>query len=507
MYRAIIVEDELLIRVAYQSIVDWNACGFELAGSFENGRAALDAFDEIMPDLVLTDTKMPLCGGIELISEIKKRAPETICVILSAYGDLDYVKEGMRVGAEDYLLKLDITPDRLGELLLDAADKLKNLKRSGVESVSVERQKEREEFLRRLIRGEYSERDIVLDYLKFYKIRLDTRHLVCLSILIRSGECQALPDPMTATVKQITIQTLKSAGTWVLADLQSDYLCAVGCCDEGVTEQYAENVKKSVLFSLKSVLNLSEVTVKWERAEDIMDVPGVFEHIMPRRASEDSLSGVIQEVVDTLLHQQYDEVTRRLYVLGRCISDTPSLTPDTLRNHCSYILMSLRAAMKNDDILDGWIGEQHSELALDLQSCFGKRDFTRWAERLCSILEEMRQDRAPAASMSQRAAEYIRMHFAEDLSLGDIAGHCGISPTYLSRIFAQEKGKGVQEYLTDMRMKRAKELLAETNEKIYEIAAQAGYPDAVYFNKVFKKNTGMTPKEYRLQKMTRKDKI
>ena len=506
MYRAIIVEDELLIRVAYQSLADWNAYGFELAGVFENGQAALEAFDDIRPDLVLTDTKMPLCGGIELISEIKKRSPETICIILSAYGDLDYVKKGMRAGAEDYLLKLDITSERLGSLLEETAEKLKKLKRGGVESVSVERQKEREEFLRRLIRGEYSERDIVLDYLKFYRIHLNTKHLICLSIFVEPENCQALTEEMTVTARQIAIQTLQSAGTWVLIDLQSDHLCAVGCCDEGVTEQYGENIKKSVLFALKSVMNLSEVIIQWKAAEDIMDVPGVFAKMMPRRNSEDSFSGIIQDAVDEILHQQYEEVIRSLQALSCFVSDTPFLSLDTLRNNCSYILMSLQTAMKNDHILNEWVGDRYSELMSELKNCFSQRELTHWLEQLILILEEMKQTRAPAAAMSERAAEYIRLHFAEDLSLGDIAGHCGISATYLSRIFAQEKGKGVQEYLTDVRVRRAKELLADTNEKIYEIAAEVGYSDAVYFNKVFKKNAGVTPKEYRMQKKTIKDK-
>ena len=506
MYRAIIVEDELLIRVAYQSIVDWNAYGFELTGVFENGQAALDAFDEANPDFVLTDTKMPLCDGIELISEIKKRSPETVCIILSAYGDLDYVKEGMRVGADDYLLKLDITPERLGALLEETAQKLKKLKRSGVESVSVERQKGREEFLRRLIRGEYSERDTVLDYLKFYRIRLNTKRLICLSVSIAAEERQTLTEEMAAAVRQILLQTLQSAGTWALSDFQSNLFCAIGCCDEGVPELYGENVKKSVLFSLKSVLNLSDVMIQWKRAADIMDVPGVFTEIMPGKHADDSVLDVIQEIVDLLLRQQYEEVISRFRALSRLVSDTPVISLGIMRNRCSYILMSLQTVMKNDHILNAWFADRYPELTRELEQCFSQRDLTCWLEQLGGIFNEMSRTRTPAASISESAAEYIRLHFAEDLALGDIAGHCGISPTYLSRIFAQEKGKGILEYLTDMRIRHAKELLADTNGKIYEIAAEVGYSDAVYFNKVFKRNTGMTPKEYRMHKKTIKDK-
>ena len=148
MYRAIIVEDELLVRVAYQSIVNWQDYGFELVGLFENGQAALDAFDEIQPDFVLTDTKMPVCDGITLIREVKRRSADTICVILSAYGDLNYVKDGIREGADDYLLKLDITREKLGELLKSTAQKLDQMRKSEVRSVSQERAKGRDRFLR-----------------------------------------------------------------------------------------------------------------------------------------------------------------------------------------------------------------------------------------------------------------------------------------------------------------------------------------------------------------------
>ena len=210
-----------------------------------------------------------------------------------------------------------------------------------------------------------------------------------------------------------------------------------------------------------------------------MDVPGVFAKRMPRRNSEDSFSGIIQDAVDEILHQQYEEVIRSLQALSCFVSDTPFLSLDTLRNNCSYILMSLQTAMKNDHILNEWVGDRYSELMSELKNCFSQRELTHWLEQLILILGEMKQTRAPAAAMSERAAEYIRLHFAEDLSLGDIAGHCGISATYLSRIFAQEKGKGVQEYLTDVRMRRAKELLADTKEKRYEIAEEDGCSSAV----------------------------
>lgn len=506
MYKAIIVEDELLIRVAYQSIVDWQAYGFELVGMFENGQEALEAFDELKPDFVLTDTIMPLCNGIELIRQIKERAPETICIILSAYGDLDYVKEGMRIGIDDYLLKLDITPERLGSLLESVALKLQKQKRSGVELVSGERQKEREDFIRRWIRGEFTERDMIQDYLKFYGIKLNMHQLICLSILIEPEKQCAFTAEMSGTMKQVVIQTLQSAGTWVLVDMQSNYLCAVGCCDDDTMQQYKESVMKSIRFSLKSVMNLSDVTIQCEAADDPLSVPVVFRAMAPCSAADHTISVVIQEIVDRVLHLQYAEVIEGLKELSSLFSETPFLLVDAVRNNCSYILMGLQTAMKNDPLLEEWMKDYYTKMKSDLLHCFHSRDFIHWVDEFGVKLEEMRQSRISSATVAEKATEYICRHYSENLSLSDIAEYCSISATYLSRIFPQELGKGVQEYLIDRRIKEAKKLLMETNKKIYEIAAGVGYPDPVYFNKVFKRNTGMTPKEYRMQKIAIKTK-
>ena len=505
MYKAIIVDDELLIRVAYQSIVDWDSYGFEVVGMFENGQEALDAFDEIQPDFVLTDTKMPLCNGIDLIRQIKKRSPDTICIILSAYGDLDYVKEGMRAGAEDYMLKLDITPERMGEVLKSVAEMLQDVKQSKVENVSAERQKERDEFLRKWIRGEFKEPDTISDYLDFYKIRLRTDKLNCLSIWGAGGSAIS-GKTMMVTVRQTVEQVLKSSGTWLLTDIGDDYLCAVGCGDHSASLQYVESVKKSIIFALKSVMNLQDVEIRWNTAKDLTDVPNVFRALAPNRTAEWPQDLGIQELIDGFWHRRYEEAIERLRKLSHIFSGAYSMSIATMKNICSYVLMGLQAVMKDDQLLNDCLKEECSAMQSELAKCFNSKDVVQWLEKLATKLDEMRRDRASAASLSERAADYIFQHFAEDLSLDTIAEHCGISSTYLSRIFAQEQGKGIQEYLTDLRMKRAKELLIETNEKIYEIAAKSGYPDAVYFNKVFKKNTGMTPKEYRVQEITRKTK-
>lgn len=509
MYRAIIVEDELLVRVAYQSMVNWQDYDFELVGMFENGQAALDMFDEIQPDFVLTDTKMPLCDGIALVKEIKKRSPDTICVILSAYGDLDYVKDGIRVGADDYLLKLDITRDKLGTLLKETAKKLNEQRKSEVESVSHERQKGRDRFLRSWIRGEYQDKETIRDYLRFYGIKFYNEQLVCMSIHVDEldgGICKTPSESISSAIKQTISETLRSAGVWLLIDMRANLFYSVGCCDRMDSKAFGEHMRESVLFALKSVMNLSKVTVIIGIADGIEDVSATFQRIYPeedkcvRENLADEASAQTEKLVGYILHFRYAQAADGLRKLNKIFVSASALTVDIMRNHCSYILMSLNAAMLKDPLLQSHFCKVYPQLKADLVNCFFPREISRWLDRLCTYIERMEQARAPAASLADRAASYIQEHYTEDLSLDIIAGHLKVSPTYLSRIFTQEQGMGILEYLTDLRLRKARELLTQTNDRIYEIAKKVGYSDAVYFNKVFKKHTGKTPKEYRMLK-------
>lgn len=511
MFRAIIVEDELLVRVAYQSIVNWEDHGFTLVGAFENGQAALDAFDKLRPDFVLTDTKMPLCDGITLIREIKRRSPETVCIILSAYGDLDYVKDGMRVGADDYLLKLDITREKLGALLAETAQKLHQARKSDVKPVSNDRQMGRDRFLRSWIRGEYSEPNTIRDYLKFYGIQFYQDRLICMSIRIdETPDSPGKPSGMVIgpAVKQTILETLRSAGAWILVDMRSNLYCALGCCDGAAPEKYGAHMRESVVFSLKSVLNLSGAAVQVSVAEGVLEVPEIFSRMFvkhPEKASAretlaDEVSVLSEQLIHQLHHLRFAEAAAGMRGLNALFSETRELPVEIMRNHCAYIFMGIHTAMKRDPVFEGYFEEKYPILKEQLSRCFYFREITAWIDHVSVLLEQMGQERAPYASIANRAAAYIRQHYSEDLSLDKIARFIKVSPTYLSRVFAQEQGQGVQEYLTEQRLQKAKELLVHSDAKIYEIAADVGYPDAIYFNKVFKKHTGKTPKEYRMLK-------
>lgn len=121
MKKIVIVDDEMLIRIGIMSSLNWEEYGFEIVGQAENGIQALEVIEATHPDIVMTDLKMPKMGGLDLIEEVKKRFSNIKIVVLSCLNEIEYVKKAMKLGAEDYLLKLSIEP----ETLLDVLNKVK----------------------------------------------------------------------------------------------------------------------------------------------------------------------------------------------------------------------------------------------------------------------------------------------------------------------------------------------------------------------------------------------
>jgi two-component system response regulator YesN len=128
------VEDNAVYRYAVRTILDWPAHGFELAAEAVNGKQALQVLERERFDLILTDVSMPEMNGIDLIKAVKYSAPETVVVMLSSYDDFQFVKDSMKLGAEDYLLKHDLEPESLARILSQVRERLlseENSRRQG----------------------------------------------------------------------------------------------------------------------------------------------------------------------------------------------------------------------------------------------------------------------------------------------------------------------------------------------------------------------------------------
>ncbi|MDA3846649.1 MAG: response regulator, partial [Vallitaleaceae bacterium] len=124
MIKVMIVDDEYLIRIGLKSTIQWEEMGFEVVCDAENGEQAMEMYETYKPDIVLTDIKMPRMDGLELTSSLRKISPQIKIVILSSYNDFGFVKEAMKLGASDYILKASMEPSEILKTLNDIKDQI-----------------------------------------------------------------------------------------------------------------------------------------------------------------------------------------------------------------------------------------------------------------------------------------------------------------------------------------------------------------------------------------------
>lgn len=414
MTKIFLVDDEPLVLIGMQGMLNWNELGYEVVGTARNGAEALKAIQELHPDIVVSDIRMPVMDGFALAENCHKDgAALPVFIMLTSYEEFDYVKRSMRLGVVDYLVKIDLTADSLTAALDKArsvVEKEKRLQAPTAPAVSMDNYRDR------LFLQLYS--GLLTDRVQFDRecaelgLKFDApRHLVAL------GSLQA---PGLPTNQLLTLST-------------------------GVTRMAAETLPK----------------------------------YRPCR-----VTGMDLRHFSVLLPLQDDESPEEVL--------TPALkaTGQILYNYfSSQIYWAVGRPVK--DIMQ--ISQSHHDAFAALQLLRPEAPVVFYHERPDTPLDH----RAQVVGQVQR---YIRDHLAERLTLNDVAAVFNFSPNYLSQLFAQNSESGFVEFVTATRISAAKELMASTDMKIYEISNLVGFDSAFYFSKVFKKLEGVSPRDY-IQRM------
>jgi Response regulator containing CheY-like receiver domain and AraC-type DNA-binding domain len=360
-YKVFLADDEAAMRDGVRNNIDWDNSKFVLAGEAPDGEMALPLMQEILPDILITDIRMPFMDGIELSEKVKKTMPWIKIVILSGHDEFEYAKQAITIGVEEYLLK-PVTSVQLMKTLDEIAER-----------IEAEKAK-----------------------------------------LINMGE--------------VDVQALVS---------------------------FTESNKPSIVEQLRYISK--------------KDIP---------KCLDGYFKGLISDGMTSFLFMNYVFVD---------------------------ILVASRNTIEE-------FGGDASELMQEYSdiSKFLSTDLTasRMKATLTDILEKTIDFRNAAAGSKHdntisKAKKYIQENFAQpDISLHTVAEEVNVSPNHFSTIFRQETGETFINYITKIRMEKAKYLLATTSMRTSDVGYEVGYNDTHYFSYAFKRNTGMTPKEFRNKNST-----
>ena len=427
-YKVMLVDDDSLVRMGLRHSVDWAAKGLELAGEAADGGEALEMMDSLRPDIVCSDMYMPKFDGIKFITQALARYPDTVFVVLSCHNDFQYIKESLRLGVYDYLLKSSIVNSDELERVLDNIMRLLDEKRSRPEPAAT-----------------------------------------------ASGAQPDEPAP------QREIKGMLSA-----------YL-------HGQTE--LESALTDRLPLLSGVSPDSPLYLLGIDFDNYASMLAVFrDAALLDYAIENILNEIIGEHGGGMVVSAKNHV---FYALMRVVTKNSFITPDDkVLSICEWIRINIKNNLKSTcslyvpartdfaslpevfDVLSDEIGKRHPH---NFDTIVDLRGFAPGAPE---------EEPGRAADPVDACIEHILMHYRERISLDDLAALTGMSKFHLCKKFKDRTNASIVNYILQVRVDKAKELLLRNRNKVFVVANLVGFNDVSYFNRAFKKLTGLSPTEY-----------
>ncbi|MBT2293213.1 response regulator [Paenibacillus albidus] len=533
MYKLMIVDDELLMRVGIRSMIEWEEYGFQIVGEAGNGKDGLDIAIATSPDLIITDIKMPVMDGLQFIRETSNELKNCKYVILSNFDEFHYVKEALRLGATDYLIKSEITPASLSELLISVREKLqaefenKDRLNKMPYDYSLSLSHLKENFFKDLISGFINEKDANTKANELH-IRVKSSELVVLILKLNHFETlkkkYVEKDEKLLRFSILNILEEVIPSKWdkeIVIGNSSEYLVIVNTLPESTSVRTEiERLCSKMLASLKDFMNLTlsvgastlvpgfkHLKTAYKEATQALsyhfftDNRNVlfYEDIAkePVREAVESLITLEEEQEFVTMWSSKDENQSGEFLAG-FRSKLEGLRADehSIRMKYIWLMEKINTQLTRPGKGEGFsfVGHSFYETALNGDNWVGIHQSMLEYIAYCFDVDSrfMRE-----STYSELAVDIINKYYAEDISLQSVANQINVNPSYLSRIFKQEKGENFISYLTQVRIDKAKVYLKGGKLKVYEIADKVGYHNYTYFSKIFKKNVGVTPEEYR----------
>ena len=542
MLKIFLAEDEVIVRETIKRMIPWEELGFELVGEAADGEMALPLLIRQKPDLLITDIKMPFMDGLTLAKLAKKELPELKIVILSGYDDFNYAKQAISIGVEEYLLK-PITKNALIERLSEIRSRYEHEKTQKEyyekfqREMQVYEKNSNRDFFEALVCGSM---DMMEVYKKAEKLGLDIV-AEAYNILIFTMNSEEDFSGQKEGYSEWEAESLE-----MLEDFFSDNTSAMlfrcnifsyGVLIKGQKETIDENTR-SCIDEIKKILDRKEQKRQWfvavgESVERLSQLQKSY-HSASRAFSQRYLYG------ENILY--YDEMELMEHRSGQADTNdnaylknvdvnalNPAILQKFLRNGLqeetenfvkdyfyaigqepmeslvfrNYVILNVRFSVLSFlKSLGCDTEEMEPENTEEILAESGKNieSAITYAKKMISQAITIRDQNSGNKNRSilKTAVDFIDEHYMdEDISLNTAANVANVSSNHFSALFSQNMGQTFIEYLTTLRMNKAKELLRCTGMRSSEIAGEVGYKDAHYFSYLFKKTQGMTPSEYR----------
>ena len=546
MYRVMIVDDEPLILAGIASLLDWKEYGCEISGKAANGQQALKLMEEQKPDIVITDIKMPGMDGIGFMKAVKERGwDDVIFILLTNLEEFSLARQALSLGAVEYLVKMELTEEKLADSLKLAMERreMKRKAEAAGTAVTVSREEAVRGYIEKLLTdggtfsggassgnaGEASAqnqgegydsclRRPVLAIISFnygYEgfssdfTREDQKKVISFaeniilyfdiryfdhSCLVRR-ELNSLVLVMSTDGIEDYREQIRSLGEKIISVVKDYFEVSVSVAVSSRKESLGEF--GALLYEAMSATNhyfyhsLDPVVFYSEECETSARHTGSF-HI-------GFLKKDLSQAVALNDSGRLEEILNQVACLLR--EHNPSRQQAV--NACANLYFFLSSFFEDGEEPDFPYEVNIMEKLGRLGTLGQIIQWINWFKEAVSRILERRRD-TRVDKIAEMVREYVMEHYKERITLGQAAEALNISQGYLSTAFKKQSGESFTNYVSAIKIEKAKELIASHQYMMYEVSDLLGFDTPFYFSKVFKKVTGMSPKEYEAQCLKQK---
>ncbi|WP_239618651.1 response regulator [Cohnella mopanensis] len=524
MYKVIFADDEAAFRAYFKSVIDWNANGFLICGEAKNGVEALELIERELPDIAFIDINMPYMNGMDLAAKVKDLYPSVFILLVTGHSEFEYARQAVKIGVDDYILK----PFDEEELLIALAKVKGSMDKARMErdKTQKERQVWKESFLNLLISNEYAEdNETIKNQMGLFQLQENTLFQV-VSVEIDSLHEQ-WPDSGEIRLRKYIIANLLNdlvhidGRQYLFNGPENRIISLLQYTEEGGDSRFSAEGYSKLCVLIKRHFGFSVTVGVGTAGSGIAYIRQSYKESVIALRNKISMN-----LTDVLLYRDISskaanigfypsEMNENLLIHLR-LRDEEKIksTLEEIRNYIrthqlsgDYIHMIMAGLVSLCLTFIYEIGKSVEEIMPKDFSPFEEITNKPTLEAAFEWISDLYLNvarhsnnvkRSKSGNLLAAAREYIDTNYPDSqLKVEDIAKHFYVQPRYLLKIFKDGLGMSVSDYLFETRMKKAKELLASSqNLRLTHIAESVGYGDPAHFSKSFKRHTGLSPSEY-----------
>jgi two-component system, response regulator YesN len=464
--RVVITDDEMLERIAMRKFLNDHFKDFEVVGEASNGRQAIELADQLIPDLMFIDIKMPGISGLEAVQRIREKIPEIKFVIVSAYDSFEYAKQAMKEGVKEYLLKPSNREEAIESItrVCEEIKKEKKVQQKQQDSLHIER----ENFLLKILQQE---------------------------------------EGTVTDKQQRELFPNKKCGFFFVMEL----------VDGKEADRLKQQIERLSPFQSITVLNGNYIVSLFMSTKEQSKLDSLLLARKLQTIYENRLwigIGHSYSRVDQL-YKSYHEALKTLHILKKNKKvqySLPLIEKKADHVNIEELFLSLiqgdfqTAWMMTKELLDEVdqtelyvrIREKLVQEGISIHQLYLPENISQWKGfilNICLKVSEIHQANDPI----ERAKQFIYRNFHETITLEQVSEMINLSPTYFTKLFRETTNTTFIDFLTEVRLGKARQMLLENQLSLKEISFMVGYKDPNYFSRVFKKHYNQSPKQFQKQ--------